>query len=201
MSGPQHLWSGDWELESSARRDELAAGRNRPQPPAEPEPEPERPAPRPRPRRPRRPTLLHRLRTALVARRRALRVVGLVAVVVLLGAGAAYAVTSALGGGSNTTSPAAASGSQAWLGIDVSPSASGGVMVTNVTPGSPAYWAGMEAGDVITMVNGKPVYKPSEVTSALAGRHPGDQIRIQFQGSGTVYTKHIALVSRPAGYP
>ena len=199
MSGPQHLWSGDWELESSARRDELAAGRNGARPPAEPEPEPERLAPPPR--RPRRPTLLHRLRTALVARRRGLRVVGLVAVLILLGGGAAYAVTSALGGSSSTKSPVAASGSQAWLGIDVSTSASGGVMVTNVIPGSPAYWAGMEAGDVIIQVNGKPVYKPADVISAVAGKHPGDQIQIRFQGSGTVYTKHVALVSRPAGYP
>jgi membrane-associated protease RseP (regulator of RpoE activity) len=199
MSGPQHLWSGDWEVESSARRDELAAGRNRAQPPIEPEPEPERPAP---PRRPRRPPLLHRLRTALVARRRELRVAGLVAVLILLFAGAAYAVTSALGGGSsNTNSPAAASGSQAWLGIDVATSASGGVRVVNVIPGSPAYWAGMEAGDVITRINGKPVYKPSDVTSTVDGKHPGDRIQIQFQGSGTVYTKHIALATPPAGYP
>ena len=170
MSGPQHLWSGDWELESSARRDELAAGRNGARPPAEPEPEPERLAPPPR--RPRRPTLLHRLRTALVARRRGLRVVGLVAVLILLGAGAAYAVTSALGGSSSTNSPVAASGSQAWLGIDVSTSASGGVMVTNVIPGSPAYWAGMEAGDVIIQVNGKPVYKPADVISARRRQAP-----------------------------
>lgn len=199
MSGPQHLWSGDWELESSARRDELASGRDRPQPPAEPEPEPERPA---SPRRPRGPTLRHRLRTALTARRRELRLAGLVAVLILLFAGAAYAVTSALGGGSSdTNSPAAAAGSQAWLGIDVSTSASGGVTVVNVIPGSPAYWAGMEAGDVITRINGKPVYKPSDVTSALDGKHPGDQIQIQFQGSGTVYRKQISLVTPPAGYP
>lgn len=195
MSGPQHLWSGDWESESSARRDELASGRNRPQPP----PEPERPA---TPRRPRRPTLRHRLRTALTARRRELRVAGLVAVLILLFAGAAFAVTSALGGGSsNTNSSAAASGSQAWLGIDVSTSASGGVTVVNVIPGSPAYWAGMEAGDVITRINGKPVYKASDVNSAVDGKHPGDHIQIQFQGSGTVYTKHISLVTPPAGYP
>jgi len=201
MSGPQHLWSGDWELESTARRDELAAGRNGVQPPAEPEPEPERPAPPRRPPRPRRPTPWHRLRTALVARRRELRVAGLVAVLILLGAGAAYAVTSALDGSSNTTSPAAASGAQAWLGIDVSTSASGAVTVSNVVPGSPAYWAGMETGDVITQINGKPAYKPSDVISAVAGKHPGDQIQIRFQGSGTVYTKRIALATRPAGYP
>jgi putative serine protease PepD len=137
-----------------------------------------------------------------VAHRRELRVVGLVAVLVLCFAGAAFAVTSALGGGSaNTNSPAAASGSEAWLGISVATSASGGAMVSDVVPGSPAYWAGMETGDVITQINGKPVYKPSDVTSAIADKHPGDEIKIRFQGSGTVYTKRIALATPPAGHP
>ncbi len=121
------------------------------------------------------------------------------AALTLLIAGAAIAVTSA--GGSGGQPSAAATGSRAWLGIDVTSSAYGGVMVVDVFPGSPAQAAGMEPGDVITRINGHPVFAPSDVTSAIAGRHPGDRLKLQFQGSGTTYTANVPLATPPAGYP
>src|ERR1700733_14365698 len=135
MSGPRHLWSGDWQLESSARRDELAAGRGRAAEPTEPE----RPAPAPRP--PRR-KLRERLRSFGARHRRQIRIGFAAAALTLLIAGAAIAVTSAVGG-SGGQPPAAAAGSRAWLGIDVTTSPYGGVMVVDVFPGSPAQAAGM----------------------------------------------------------
>src|ERR1700752_3286933 len=98
MSAPRHLWSGDWELESSARRDELANGRGRPQPPAEPEAVA-------RPPRPRTPTIREGLRS-LIGRlkgmprpnRRQIRVAAVVAVLAVVFVGAAVAVSSALSG-------------------------------------------------------------------------------------------------------
>ena len=201
MSAPRHLWSGDWELESSARRDELAAGRGRPEPPAEPEPAIS-------PRRPRTPTLRERLRAALLRlkglprpSRRQVRVASIVAALVLVFAGAAVAVTSALSGGSSSPAPAVANQPEAWLGIDVTSSPYGGVMVTNVVPGSPAYWAGMEAGDVITQMNGRPTASPSDIKDAIAGMHPGQSVTVRFQGSGATYNAKIALKNRPAGTP
>ncbi len=200
MSAPRHLWSGDWELESSARRDELAAGRGRPQPPAEPEPV----VP---PRRPPAPTLRDHLRAALALlervprpSRRQIRVASVVAALALVCAGAAYAVTSALSG-SSSPAPAVANQPEAWLGIDVTNSPYGGVMVTNVVPGSPAYWAGMEAGDVITRINGRQVATPSDVRDVVAGLHPGQRVTVQFEGSGATYNAQIPLRNRPAGTP
>jgi hypothetical protein len=193
MSGPRHLWSGDWQLESSARRDELAAGRGRPAEPAEPE----RPAPAPRP--PRR-TLRERLRSFHARNQRRIRIAVAAAALTLLIAGAAVALASAVGGSGGQPS-AAAAGSRAWLGIDVARSPYGGVMVVDVFPGSPAQAAGMEPGDVITRVNGHPVVNPSDVTSAVAGRHPGDRLQLQFQGSGTTYSASVPLARTPAGYP
>lgn len=207
MSGPRHLWSGDWRAESSAHRDELAA--NRGHAPVLEEPEP--PAP---PRRPPRRTIRDRLRALLGHVRALLRRIGKlrvgtprqrrlalasVAAILLLG-GAAYAVADSLNGSSATTTTVA-SGSRAWLGIDVATSQLGGVMVVDVFPGSPAQAAGMEPGDVITRLNGKPIVTPSEVTSALAAMHPGQRIEIQFEGSGVSYASSVALATRPAGYP
>lgn len=208
MSAPRHLWSGDWRLESSAHGDDLAAGRTRVTTPDDPDP----PA---APRRTR-PTLRERLR-ALVARigaalgrlrrlplgTRRQRRIALVAVgLTLILAGAAYAVTSAVvGGGSGGKTPAIASGTGAWLGIDVATSPQGGVMVVDVFPGSPAQAAGMEPGDVITQIDGHQILTPRDVRTAIAGKHPGDEVQLQFQGSGTSYTTKVALSSPPAGYP
>ncbi len=208
MTGPRHLWSGDWELESSAHADDLAARRR----PREEPDEPELPvalvasvapvAPRRSwIRRVRERLRATRARVRMPSRRRR-RVAAVVAALTLVTAGAAYAVTSALSGGSEApgANAAALSGSGAWLGIDVE-SSPFGVMVVNVIPGSPAYRAGMETGDVITQINGRTIYATSDVTSAIAGEHPGDQVAIQYHGSGTSYSQHITLAARPAGYP
>ena len=199
MSAPRHLWSGDWELESSARRDELAAGRGRPQAPAEPEPA----IP---PRRAATPTLRDRLRAALALLERVprpgprhIRVASILAALALAGAGAAFAVSSVLSG-SSSPPPAVANQPEAWLGIDVTNSPNG-VMVTDVVPGSPAYWAGMEAGDVITRINGRQVATPSDVRGVIAGLHPGQSVTVRFQGSGTTYNAQIPLRNRPPGTP
>ena len=207
MSGPRHLWSGDWELESSAHRDELAQNRGR----APVLAEPERTAPAPRPHRP---TIRDRIRALLAhirtlfrrlgriptgtARQRRLALAAVAATLLL--AGAAYAVAASLSGSSSTTS-AATIGSHAWLGIDVANTQQGGVMVVDVFPGSPAQAAGMEPGDVITRLNGKPVFSPSDVTSAIASMRPGQRIQLQYQGSGVSYSSSVPLGTRPAGYP
>jgi hypothetical protein len=207
MSGPRHLWSGDWELESSAHRDELAENRWR----APVLAEPERPPPAPRPHKP---TVRDRIRALLghirallrrlrripvgTARQRRLALAAVAATLLL--AGAVYAVAASLSGSSSTTS-AATIGSRAWLGIDVATTQQGGVMVVDVFPGSPAQAAGMEPGDVITRLNGKPVFSPSDVTSAIASAHPGQRIQLQYQGSGVSYSSSVPLGTRPAGYP
>ena len=207
MSGPRHLWSGDWRLESSAHRDELAANRSRT--PVLEEPEPPVASERP-PRRTVRDriralwghirTFLGRLRKLPMGtpRQRRLALASLAAILLL--AGAAFAIADSLSGSSATTS-AAAIGSRAWLGINVATSAQGGVMVVDVFPGSPAQAAGMEPGDVITRMNGKPVFAPSDVTSVIATMHPGQSVKIQYQGSGVSYSSSVPLATRPAGYP
>lgn len=147
--------------------------------------------------------LLRRIRNLPVGTRRQRRITIVALAATLLLAGAAYAVTSAVGGsgGSGGQPAATASGSRAWLGIDVARSSFGGVMVVEIFPGSPAQAAGMEPGDVITQINGHPIFTPSDVTSALAGKHPGDPVQLQFQGSGTTYWARVPLASAPAGYP
>jgi len=133
--------------------------------------------------------------------RRQIRVATVVAALVLVCAGAAVAVSSALSGGSSNPPAAVSNQPEAWLGIDVTASPYGGVMVTNVVPGSPAYWAGMEAGDVIMRINGHPVASPSDLKDVISGMHPGQRVTVRFEGSGTTYNAQIPLRNQPAGTP
>ena len=74
-------------------------------------------------------------------------------------------------------------------------------MVVDVFPGSPAQAAGMEPGDVITRINGHSVINPSDVTTAIAAKHPGDRVQLQFQGAARRTRRASRWRPPPAGYP
>jgi PDZ domain len=195
MSAPRHLWSGDWRQESSAHGEELAARRAGAGPPREPEPGPPPPSG---------PSVVARLRAWLRALRRRLRLRPRVAILVgllaLIGAGAAYAVTSAVSG-SGGNSQTVASGYQPWLGIDLYNSPFGGPIVVAVAPGSPAQVAGLQPGDVISQVNGRPVATTSAFASVLAGEHAGDRVSLQLERGSVTYVARVRLAPRPVAYP
>lgn len=53
-----------------------------------------------------------------------------------------------------------------------------GVTVSTVESGSAASDAGLKAGDVITMVDGKAVTSPEQLRAIIAGRKPGDKLTL-----------------------
>jgi S1-C subfamily serine protease len=126
------------------------------------------------------------------------RVAVLIALGALVVAGAAYGLTS-LGGSGN----AATSWQQAWIGLQMEYSPTGGAMIAVVDPGSPAENAGLQAGDVITGVDGQPVAAPADVTQTIDSRRPGDALAIQVQRGLATYTTQVTLTARPSGlaYP
>jgi PDZ domain len=228
MSSPRHLWSGDWRLESDAVAEELAKRRAPTEEPAETR---ELPPPRSRTSAATRAsvwlrTVRHRLATRSArgprarqsagerfaavhaGRGRQLRVVLVAALVALLSAGGAYAAVSFLVG-SGDQSSATANGAPVWLGIDMGslPFGGGGfqsgagAVVSDVVPGGPAAGAGLEPGDVITQIGNQPVGTPSDVESAIAGMHTGQQVEIQYDRGPMTYTTQATLAARPAGYP
>jgi hypothetical protein len=219
MPGPRHLWSGDWRRESAAAAEERA-GRHAPTetPSAKAPPSP------PKPSTPsaaaRALALLGSLRrhgAVLTARAltlvRSLRPRGavLTAVAMLISAGVAFAAVSLVrsgGGGSSQNRNAAVASSPvrttapAWLGVETIqfPSANGAV-VADVVPGSPADVAGLQPGDVITQIGNRPVQTPTDLESALAGMHPGQQVEIQYELGPSSYTTRVKLAARPANGP
>ena len=53
-----------------------------------------------------------------------------------------------------------------------------GVLVTQVTAGSPAAGAGLQAGDLITAVDGEPVTTADDLVAAVAQHEPGERISL-----------------------
>ncbi|MBV9944033.1 MAG: PDZ domain-containing protein [Solirubrobacterales bacterium] len=193
MSAPRHLWSGEWRDESSALTEELAARRGAAGEPTEAEGEAASP-----------PAVKTRRRRPFVRPRRVdsrrLRTGMLVALLTLLVAGGAYAVASGSSAPS-ANSPAATTGSAAWLGVDMASSPLGGVTVVGVAPHSPAQAAGIKPGDVITQIDTEPIAAPSIVEAAISGLRPGDQVEIELQRGSTTYTTRATLATPPSRNP
>jgi predicted metalloprotease with PDZ domain len=209
MSSPKHLWSGDWQRDSEAAARERAE-RLRDQPQAEPAPAPAQPhakptaatataPPRARPRPRWRPALA-KLRAGLALDRAQRRLVATVAAVALLVAGSAYGLSALIGGSNDSTGPTLAN-SGGWLGLQMQGLANGTVVVASVVPGSPAAGAGLQPGDAITQIEGRPVGAPIVVTEAVAALQPGDTVEIQFVRGSAIYTVRPKLTARPASVP
>lgn len=64
---------------------------------------------------------------------------------------------------------------------------------------SPARVAGLEQGDVIVAVDGKPVDYVAQVQQAIAFRRPGDEVSVEVARKGGVHrTLHVTLTEAPS---
>jgi hypothetical protein len=201
MTSPRHLWSGDWEHDSTAARDELEQRRAQTdEPVAIP---PKAPSPRARPSTAAR--ILAALRQQAAAGRARwgwdLQISVLIALAIVLTAAAAYGITAiVVDSSSGQGSAVAANRAHEWLGIDVVGSPSG-IMVTKVAPGSPAARAGLQPGDLVNQINNRPVGTVDGVSAALGGLQPGDTIPIQFSRGLISFTATATLATRRSGGP
>ena len=67
---------------------------------------------------------------------------------------------------------------RAWLGVEVAATTSGGLLITKVEPGGPAAKAGIEAGELVTNVNGTATPDPGTLADVLAGLRPGQTVTV-----------------------
>jgi len=103
-------------------------------------------------------------------------------------------------------------GSRAILGVEVQDASNqggvfggqggsqstSGVPISGVASGSPAASAGLTAGDTIVSIDGNSVATSSDITSALAGHHPGDHVKVGWvDSSGNQQSANVALVAGP----
>ena len=191
MSGPKHLWSGDWENESA----DAVTERVREPRPRDPELAPPRaPAP-PRARRAVRPWVLP---------------VAVGAIVIA----AAYGLTQVFGSSTarpqNTISnlsplPAPTVTGNArpisWLGMEIVTAPPGVPVVETVRPNSNGDRAGLEPGDAILLVNNRPVGSSGNIASAIKGMHSGDRVTLEVNNGGAIFQVVATLAAPPSPYP
>ena len=95
----------------------------------------------------------------------------------------------------------------AWVGVSLDPSVAGGAAIAKssttgglapVQAGSPAAKAGLQAGDVITAVNGTPVASINQFVATIANYAPGDTVTLTVNRGGSTKTIKLTLGSQPA---
>jgi len=73
---------------------------------------------------------------------------------------------------------------------------SGGVTVSDVTPGSPAEQAGIKVGDTIISVDGKPVKNGDELVADIASRKPGSKVSLGLVRNGKKQDATVTVADR-----
>src|SRR5918992_2555564 len=90
----------------------------------------------------------------------------------------------------------------AYLGLSTAPAENGaGAQVAEATPGGPAADAGLQAGDIVTEVDGDRVRDPEDVAQAIDDNEPGDRVEIKVQRGGSEQTVEVMLGQRPDQLP
>jgi len=95
----------------------------------------------------------------------------------------------------------------AYVGVGLDPSVSGGAAISKTTSangeppivaGSPAAKAGLQAGDLITAVNGTAVASVNQFVATIANYAPGDTVTLTVNRSGQTKSIKLTLGSQPA---
>ena len=97
------------------------------------------------------------------------------------------------GGGSTPTQPAPSDEPGAWLGAAVA-DGDNGALLAEIVPGGPAEDAGLDSGDVVVAVDGKPVAGAEDLVNAIAAHEPGDRVTLELADGSSV---EVELGERP----
>jgi serine protease Do len=77
------------------------------------------------------------------------------------------------------------------------PAGTKGALVQNVIPGAPASKAGVQAGDIVVGVNGKPVEGSSSLTRAVSAIRPGGKVKLEVLRGGKKTELVVTVDKRP----
>jgi len=83
-----------------------------------------------------------------------------------------------------------------YLGLTTAP-ASEGAEVREAETSGPAAQAGLQPGDKITSVGGRPVREPEDVAAAIARRRPGERVKVEYERDGRERSTEVTLGRRP----
>jgi putative serine protease PepD len=87
----------------------------------------------------------------------------------------------------------------AYLGVSTDDVESGnGAAIAEVRTGTPAERAGLEAGDVVTAVDGEDVSSADELRRAIDSHKPGDKVEVTVRRGDGTETVTVTLGTRPS---
>ena len=88
---------------------------------------------------------------------------------------------------------------RAYLGVQIGDVQSpAGVIVLSVVAGGPAAQAGVQVGDIITAINGKPVTDSATLSQQLANMAPGSEATLTVNRNGQSMSIKVTLGTLPA---
>jgi serine protease Do len=73
-----------------------------------------------------------------------------------------------------------------------------GALINSVTPGGPADRAGLQYGDVVVAMNGRPIVSSSELTRRVGQARSGDTLRLEILRDGRRQTVNVRSGTRPS---
>ncbi|MEI6560976.1 MAG: trypsin-like peptidase domain-containing protein [Verrucomicrobiota bacterium] len=80
------------------------------------------------------------------------------------------------------------------------PGQTGGVVVRSITPGSPAQKAGLQPGDVLVAINGKPIQGARDLVRQIASAAVGSKVEIKVIRDKQEQTLTVTIEEQPAGF-
>jgi S1-C subfamily serine protease len=89
----------------------------------------------------------------------------------------------------------------AYVGVSLSSTSTGGARIGSVQPNSPATRAGLQAGDLITAVNGKKITSTDQFIATVDQDSPGQTVTITVNRGGQTKNISVTLGKRPASAP
>ncbi len=230
MRAPKHLWSGDWERESAAVSEDLAALEELPRvSPAQEESAPRpvtrratalsaapatasaeargrtttpHPEPAGEPSRIKPPIRWPQIRIPPLSPR-ARRAAALTVALMVVAAAGAYGLVALLGS-SGSAGSAAANGQAApmsWLGMEVATVGPGRVVVETVASGSQGERSGFEPGDVLLAIDSRSLVSTADISKAIFGMRSGDEVQIEVGRGSAVFVTSATLAAAPVKYP
>ncbi len=84
------------------------------------------------------------------------------------------------------------------MGLPTDNPAADGALVAAISPGSPAFRAGLQPGDVITKVDGQVVTNPGDLAADIANVGPGKDAAIEYLRNGKTNRLSVAVTTMPA---
>lgn len=89
----------------------------------------------------------------------------------------------------------------AFLGVQLGQSEDGRVDVSGVIDGTAAWFAGLEKGDQLIAIDGKPVESGEAVAAAVAAHAPGDLVALSWNRDGESMDTRVRLGQRAPANP